>query len=93
MKRMEPGILFRNLLIEIVIYSFLIFGYYLLVLRWLDDWLMMIFNTNLVYYAFVGLSMILIQAVLLDFVTSYLMKFIKTDQFGIKRILDVFSDR
>ena len=93
MKRMEPGILFRNLLIEIVIYSFLIFGYYLLVLRWLDDWLMTIFNTNLVYYAVAGLGMILIQAVLLDFVTSYLMKFIKTDQFGIKRILDVFSNR
>ncbi len=93
MKRMEPGLLFRNLLIEIVIYSFLIFGYYLLVLRWLDDWLMVIFNTNLVYYAIVGLSMIFIQAVLLDFVTSYLMKFIKTDQFGIRRILDVFSDR
>ncbi|RLE01333.1 MAG: hypothetical protein DRJ13_07125 [Bacteroidetes bacterium] len=90
---MEPGLLFRNLLIEIVIYSFLIFGYYLLVLRWLDDWLMVIFNTNLVYYAIVGLSMIFIQAVLLDFVTSYLMKFIKTDQFGIRRILDVFSDR
>ena len=90
---MEPGILFRNLLIEIVIYSFLIFGYYLLVLRWLDDWLMAIFSSNLVYYAFFGLSMILIQAVLLDFVTSFLMKFIKTDQFGIKRILDVFSDR
>jgi len=93
MKRMEPGILFRNLLIEIVIYSFLIFGYYLLVLRWLDDWLMTIFNSNLVYYAVAGLGMILIQAVLLDFVTSYLMKFIKTDQFGIKRILDVFSNR
>lgn len=93
MKRMEPGPLFRNLLIEIVIYSILIFGYYLLVLRWLDDWLLTIFNTNLVYYAFAGLGMILIQAVLLDFVTSYLMKFIKTDQFGIKRILDVFSDR
>ena len=93
MKRMEPGILFRNLLIEIVIYGILVFGYYLLVLRWLDDWLMTIFNTNLVYYAFAGLGMILIQAVLLDFVTSFLMKFIKTDQFGIRRILDVFSDR
>jgi hypothetical protein len=90
---MEPGLLFRNLLIEIIIYSFLIFGYYLLVLRWLDDWLLSVFNSNLVYYAFVGLGMILIQAVLLDFVTSYLMKFIKTDQFGIRRIRDVFSDR
>lgn len=93
MKRMEPGILFRNLLIEIVIYSFLIFGYYLLVLRLLDDWLTMIFNTNLVYYAIAGLGLIFIQAVLLDFVTSFLMKLIKTDQFGIRRILDVFSDR
>lgn len=93
MKRMEPGLLFRNLLIEIIIYSFLIFGYYLLVLRWLDDWLLSVFNSNLVYYAFVGLGMILIQAVLLDFVTSYLMKFIKTDQFGIRRIRDVFSGR
>jgi len=93
MKKMEPGILFRNLLIEIIIYSILIFAYYLLVLRWLDDWLMMVFETNLVYYAIAGLGMILIQAVLLDFVTSYLMKFIKTDQFGSKRIRDVFSDR
>ena len=93
MKKMEPGLLFRNLLIEIVIYSFLIFGYYLLVLRWLDEWLMTVFDTSLVYYAVAGLGMIFIQAVLLDFVTSYLMKFIKTDQFGIRRILDVFSDR
>ena len=93
MKKMEPGILFRNLLIEIVIYSILIFLYYLLVLRGLDDWLMTIFNSNLVYYAFAGLGLIFTQAVLLDFVTSYLMKFIKLDQFGIKRIQDVFSDR
>ena len=92
MKKMEPGILFRNLLIEIIIYSVLIFAYYLLVLRWLDDWLLMIFNTNLVYYAIAGLGMIFIQAVLLDFITSYLMKLIKLDQFGIKRIQDVFSD-
>lgn len=90
---MEPGVLFRNLLIEIVIYGILIFAYYFLVLRWLADWLLMIFNTNLVYYAVAGLGMIFIQAVLLDFITSYLMKFIKLDQFGVKRIQDVFSDR
>jgi len=93
MKRMEPGILFRNLLVEIVIYSVLIFLYYLLVLRWLDDWLLNLFQTNLVFYGIAGLGLIFIQAVLLDFVTSYLMKFIKLDQFGIRRILDVFSDR
>jgi uncharacterized membrane protein YcaP (DUF421 family) len=93
MKKMEPRLLFRNLLVEIIIYSVLIFGYYLLVLRWMGDWLMNMFNTNLVYYSLVGLGLIFIQAVLLDFVTSYLMKYIKLDQFGVRRILDVFSDR
>lgn len=93
MKKMEPRKLFRNLLIEIIIYSFLIFGYYLLVLRYLGDWLMEIFESNLVYYSFAGLGLILMQAVLLDFITSFLMKYIKLDQFGIRRILDVFSDR
>jgi hypothetical protein len=93
MKKLEPKILFRNLLAEIIIYSILIMGYYLLVLRWLGDWLMTMFNTSLVYYSLIGLGMIFIQAVLLDFVTSYMMKYIKLDQFGVRRILDVFSDR
>ena len=93
MKKMEPRILFSNLLVEIIIYSVLIFGYYLLVLRWMGDWLNNMFNTNLVYYSLVGLGLIFVQAVLLDFVTSFLMKYIKLDQFGVRRILDVFSDR
>ena len=93
MKKMEPGRLFWNLLLEIVIYSILIFGYYMLVLRYLDTWLVEMFNTNLVTYAFVGLGLIFTQAVVLDLITSYLMKYIKLDQFGILRILDVFSDR
>jgi hypothetical protein len=93
MKKMEPRKLFKNLLFEIIIYSLLIFGYYLLVLRWLGDWISSIFNSNLYLYAFVGLGLIFTQAVLLDILTSFLMKFFKLDQFGIRRILDVFSDR
>ena len=93
MKKMEPRRLFWNLLLEIVIYSILILGYYLLVLRYLDAWLVKMFETNLVTYALVGLGLIFTQAVILDFITSYLMKYIKLDQFGIRRILDVFSDR
>ncbi|NOQ40375.1 MAG: hypothetical protein GQ562_08665 [Anaerolineales bacterium] len=93
MKKLEPRILFRNLLIEIIIYSALIFGYYLLVLRYLGDWLMSIFQSNLVLYAVTGLGLIVVQAALLSMVTSFLMKYIKLDQFGIRRILDVFSDR
>ena len=93
MKKLEPHILIRNLMIEIIIYSILIFGYYLIILRWLDDWLMAIFQSNLVVYAVTGLGLIIIQAALLDFVTSFLMRYIKLDQFGIRRLLDVFSDR
>ena len=93
MKKMEPRKLFRNLLIEIIIYSLLILGYYLLVLRWMGDWIASMFASNLTIYAFVGLGLIFTQAVLLDFITSFLMKFIKLDQFGIRRILDVFSNR
>lgn len=93
MKKLEPHVLIRNLMIEIIIYSILIFGYYLIVLRWLDDWLLSIFQSNLVVYAVTGLGLIVIQAALLDFVTSFLMRYIKLDQFGIRRLLDVFSDR
>lgn len=93
MKKMEPGKLLRNLLFEIIIYSLLIFGYYILVLRWLGDWITSIFNSNLYIYAFAGLGLIFAQAVLLDIVTSFLMKYIKLEQFGSGRIRDVFSDR
>ena len=93
MKKLEPHVLIRNLMIEIIIYSILIFGYYLIVLRWLDDWLLSIFQSNLVVYAVTGLGLIVIQAALLDLITSFLMRYIKLDQFGIRRLLDVFSDR
>jgi hypothetical protein len=93
MKKLDAKVLLRNLIVEMIIYSILIIGYYFLVLRWLDDWLLSIFNSNLVFYAVAGLGLIFTQAVLLDFVTSFLMKYIKLDQFGVRRFLDVFSNR
>ena len=93
MKKMEPRKLIRNLVFEIIIYSLLILGYYMLVLRWLGDWIASIFDSNLYIYAFAGLGLIFVQAVLLDILTSFLMKYIKLDQFGSRRIRDVFSDR
>jgi hypothetical protein len=92
MKKLAPRVLFRNLLIEIVIYGILIFVYYLVVLRWLDDWLMSLFQNNLIFYTVTGLGLIVVQAAFLDYVTSFILKYIKLDQFGIRRILDVFSD-
>ena len=93
MKRADLGKMIRNLVVELLIYSVLIFGYYLLVLRWLGSWIALLFNNNLYKYAFIGLGLIFVQAVILDMVTSLLLKYIKLDQFGIRRIRDVFSDR
>ena len=93
MKKLEPRILFRNLAIELIIYGGLILAYNSLVLRWLSDWLLSIFNSDLIIYALFALGLIVIQGVFLDFVTSFLMKYIKLDQFGIRRVLDVFSNR
>lgn len=93
MKKLEPRILFRNLVFELIIYGGLILAYNFLVLRWLRDWLLLIFNSNLIIYAVSALSLIVIQGVFLDFVTSFLLKYIKLDQFGIRRVLDVFSNR
>jgi hypothetical protein len=93
MKKMDPKVLLRNLAVEILIYSILIGGYYLLVLRYLGDWLNGLFHQDLTIFAAVGLGMILFQAFVLDLVTSLLMKYIKLDQFGIRRFLDVFSNR
>lgn len=93
MKKLEPRILFRNLLVELIIYGVLVVGYYLIVLRWFGDWLLAIFNNNLLLYAGVSLVLILIQGVALEWVTSLLLEYVKIDQFGLRRILDVFSDR
>ncbi len=93
MKKLEPRILFRNLVVELIIYGGLILTYNFVVLRWLRDWLLLIFNSNLIIYAVSALGLIVIQGVFLDFVTSFLLKYIKLDQFGIRRVLDVFSDR
>jgi hypothetical protein len=93
MKKLEPRILFRNLVVELIIYGGLILAYNFLVLRWLRDWLLLIFNSNLIIYAVSALALIVIQGVFLDYVTSFLLKYIKLDQFGIRRVLDVFSNR
>ncbi|RLD06317.1 MAG: hypothetical protein DRI56_08160 [Chloroflexota bacterium] len=93
MKKQEPQLVLRNLVAEIIIYGILIVGYYFLVLNVLDDWLMSVFKTNLVWYAFIGLGLILAQGVLLDFVTTLLLRYLRVDQFGIRRFLDVFSNR
>lgn len=93
MKKQEPELVLRNLIAEILIYGILLVGYYFLVLNHLGDWLTSISASNLILYAFLGLGLILAQGVLLDLTTTLLLRYLRVDQFGIRRFLDVFSNR
>jgi hypothetical protein len=66
--------LIRNFLLELLVYGALILVYVLTVLRLLSPWFTELFDTNLVAYAVVGLVLILFQAVVLDTVTSFLIR-------------------
>ena len=73
-------ILIRNFLIELVLYGVLVVGYFLVALRLLNDYLNGLFYSNLVLYAILALFLIVVQGVLLDGVTSFLLNQIKLDR-------------
>jgi len=73
--------LFRNFAIELVVYGVLVVGYFLVALRFLEEYLTDLFNNNLAAYAAVALFLIVMQGVLLDWLTSFLLDQIKLDRF------------
>jgi hypothetical protein len=66
--------LLRNLILEVVVYSLLLFAYFLLVLRFLGEPLNELFHQNLVVYAGATLLLIIAQSVVLDFITTFLVE-------------------
>jgi len=62
-----------NFIIELVIYGILVVAYFYLVLRYLRLFLTDLYHNNLVIYAFIGLILIVVQAVVLEAVTSFLL--------------------
>jgi hypothetical protein len=70
------GILVRNFLVEIFVYGVLLVVYFYLALRYLSEPLTQLFGSNLVAYAIIGLGLIVVQAVFLEFVTSLLFDFL-----------------
>jgi hypothetical protein len=73
--------LVRNFLIELVIYGVLIVVYFLVVLRWLAEPLARLFDSNLALYAVVALVLIVVQGVVLAWVTSFII-----GQLGLDRL-------
>ncbi|MFQ5870685.1 MAG: hypothetical protein ACE5IB_00805 [Candidatus Geothermarchaeales archaeon] len=63
--------------VEILIYFSLVVVYFFLVLALLADPLFSLFQSDLLFYSVLGLSLLIGQGVLLEFVTSQIVKRIK----------------
>ncbi len=73
--------LIRNFLIELVVYGILLVIYFFAVLQFLGDPINDLYSNNTIVYAIVGLGLIVVQAVALEAVTSYLIRLLRLDRF------------
>ena len=55
-------------------------GYFYAVLRFLGDFLINLFENQLLVYSFIGLGLIVAQAVLLETITSFLIRLLRLDR-------------
>jgi len=69
-----------SFLIELIIYAVLVVAYFFVVLRLLGQPLHQLFLESLIPYAFLGLVLIVAQAVALGAVTSFIMGLLGLDQ-------------
>ncbi|HEY2342146.1 MAG TPA: hypothetical protein VGH90_03900 [Chthoniobacteraceae bacterium] len=74
----EKSALLKSLLIETIVYAVIVVGYVYLVLRLLGGWLVRLFDQpDKTLYAFVALLLMLTQGVVLEILTSALLRFIR----------------
>lgn len=72
--------LVRNFIIELAVYGILLVIYFFAVLQFLGGMLSSLFLNNTTLYAVVGLALIITQAVVLEAVTSYLIRLLHLDR-------------
>jgi hypothetical protein len=72
--------LVRNFAIELVVYGLLLVVYFFAVLRFLGGILNDLYLDNTTLYAGIGLILIITQAVVLEAVTSYLIRLLRLDR-------------
>lgn len=66
--------LLRSLLLELAIYTPLVVLYFLLVLRYANDFLTQLYYRDTVLYAVVATTVIIAQAILLERLTAWLLR-------------------
>ena len=67
--------------LQLFIYAVLVTIYLFLIMRYLSDWLVALYEENLTLYAIIALAFIVFQAVLLDWLTTFLM-----DRIGLEHL-------
>ena len=74
--RRDPSFrpLLRNLGIELAIYTPLVVLYYFLILRYANDYLTQLYQSNTIAYAFIATAAIVAQAALLERLTAWLLR-------------------
>jgi len=65
-------------LVELVVYTGLVAGYFFLVLTFLADWLNGIFENRRLLYATLALVLIITQGVLFETLTRFMLTFFKS---------------
>lgn len=73
--------LIRNFLIELVVYGILLVIYFFAILRFLGEPINYLYVNNTILFSVVGLGLIVVQAVALEAVTSYLIRLLRLDRF------------
>ena len=62
---------------ELVVYSVFVFVYFFFVLHFLGDWLKHLFDEHRVIYASAALTLIIVQGVILEMLTTALLRLIR----------------
>ena len=66
-----------SFLIELLVYSVLVIGYFFLVLHLLGPWLFNLDKEHIRLYAITAVGLIIVQAVLLEWLTTLLFRLIR----------------
>jgi hypothetical protein len=73
MKKQERRVLVRNFVVELIVYGILVAVYSVIIFRLLGEPLVRLLHSNLAAYALISLVLIVVQGVLLDGFTSFLL--------------------
>ncbi len=82
MNKREIRTLIRNIVIALIGYILLVVAYAVFVAPLLKGPLARLFDNTLIAYAFVGLGLVVVQGLILDVITSFLINQLHVDRLG-----------